>query len=97
MVRLCVMQGEVFLGCGGLDVGVTGSPAPTVRLIVGLRSLFTGRTMARSPVEILLACSKYSNCFCILTSSKGQLREAINAPLTEPAVVDTVMVDSSVF
>lgn len=92
MLLLCILQGIVSLGKGGIDVGVTGRPAPTVRLIVGFSS-FTGRVIVRSPVDILLACSKYSNCFCIFTSSNGQLRAAINAPLIEPAVVDTAIVD----
>jgi hypothetical protein len=79
-------------GVGGIAVGETGMPAPTVLFTIGFRSV----RITVAPVDMLLACSKNSSCFCTLTSSKGQLSVAINAPLTDPAVVEINMVENKV-
>lgn len=87
----------------GLAIEEIGKPAPTVRLTVDRSPAPLERISASDidrttvvPVDTLLACSRNSSCFWILTNSKGQLRAAIKAPEVNPPKVDTAIVDPSV-
>jgi hypothetical protein len=96
-------EGNDIADTDGLAIEETGRPAPTVRLTVDRSPAPLERMSASdidrttvAPVDTLLACSRNSSCFWILTSSKGQLRAAMKAPEVKPPKVDTAIVDPSV-